>query len=79
MVEKDTGPQAGLKGIVEGFKGKIKEATGALTDDDELRQEGKAQQDKADAQRDVAVREAQADKARAVAEAQEARQRSHQS
>jgi uncharacterized protein YjbJ (UPF0337 family) len=79
MADKDTGPQAGLKGIVEGVKGKIKEATGALTDKDELRKEGQAQQDKADAQREVAIKEARAEKARAVAEAREAQQRSHQS
>lgn len=77
--DRDTGPEAGLNGIVEGVKGKIKEATGALTDKDELRKEGQAQQDKADAQREVAIREAQAEKARATAEAHEAQQRSHQS
>jgi uncharacterized protein YjbJ (UPF0337 family) len=78
MIDKDSGPQAGLKGIIEGVKGKIKEASGALTNRDELRKEGQAQQDKADAQRDVAIREAQAEKARATAEAREAQERSHQ-
>ena len=70
MADKDGGPQAGLKGIAEGFKGKIKEATGALTDRDDLR--------KADARRDVAVKEAKAEKARATAAAHEAQLRSHQ-
>ena len=79
MSNKDSGPVAGVKGVVEGVKGKAKEAVGAVTGNDELKQEGAAQQDKADAQRDVAVKEAEAEKARAVASAREAEQRSHQS
>ena len=79
MSDKDSGPVAGVKGVVEGVKGKAKEAVGAVTGNDELKQEGAAQQDKADAQRDVAVKEAEAEKARAVASAREAEQRSHQS
>jgi uncharacterized protein YjbJ (UPF0337 family) len=75
---KDTGPEAGAKGVVEGIKGKVKEAAGAATGKDELRREGRAQQEKADSQRDVAAKEAQADKARAEASAHEAEQRSHQ-
>ena len=39
MADKDTGPEAGAKGVVEGVKGKVKEATGALTDNEDLRQE----------------------------------------
>jgi uncharacterized protein YjbJ (UPF0337 family) len=76
--DKDTGPQAGAKGVIEGLKGKVKEAAGALTGQDELKQEGEAQQAKADAQRDVAAKEAEAEKARAQAEVHEAEQRSHQ-
>jgi uncharacterized protein YjbJ (UPF0337 family) len=76
---KDTGPEAGLKGVVEGVKGKAKEAVGALAGDDDLRQEGEAQQKKADAQRDVAAKETEAEKARAEAAAHEAEQRAHQS
>ena len=78
MSDKDTGPEAGIKGVVEGVKGKVKEAAGALTGKEELRREGQAQQEKAEAQRDVAVKEAQAEKARGVADAREAEQRSHQ-
>jgi uncharacterized protein YjbJ (UPF0337 family) len=78
MSEKDSGPVAGVKGVVEGVKGKAKEAVGAVTGNDELKQEGVAQQEKADAERDVAVKEGEADKARAVAAAREAEQRSHQ-
>jgi uncharacterized protein YjbJ (UPF0337 family) len=78
MAEKDSGPEAGAKGIVEDVKGKVKEAAGALTGKDELKREGEAQQDKAAAERDVAAKEAEAEKARAEAEAHEAEQRSHQ-
>src|ERR1700722_3322883 len=76
---KDTGPEAAVKGIVEDVKGKAKEAAGAIAGKDELRREGRAQQDKAGAERDVAAKEAEAEKARAEAEAHEAEQRSHQS
>jgi uncharacterized protein YjbJ (UPF0337 family) len=75
---KDTGPEAGAKGVVEDVKGKVKEAAGAIAGKDELRNEGRAQQDKAAAERDVAAKEAQAEKARAEAEAHEAEQRAHQ-
>jgi uncharacterized protein YjbJ (UPF0337 family) len=78
MSDKDSGPEAGAKGIVEDVKGKAKEAVGALTGKDELKLEGEAQQAKADAQRDVAVKEGEAEKARAEASAHEAEQRSHQ-
>jgi uncharacterized protein YjbJ (UPF0337 family) len=75
---KKTGPEAGARGVVEAVKGKAKEAAGAVADNDELRREGKAQQDKADSERKVARKEAEAQKARAEAEAHEAEQRSHQ-
>jgi uncharacterized protein YjbJ (UPF0337 family) len=78
VAEKNSGPEAGAKGVVEGVKGKAKEAVGAVTGNDEMRDEGAAQQRKADAERDVAKKEAQAEKARATAEAHEAEQRSHQ-
>ena len=74
----DTGPESGVKGAVEEVKGKAKEAFGALTGDEEKKREGAAQQEKADAQRDVAKEEAQAEKARAAAKAKEAEQRAHQ-
>jgi len=75
---KDTGPEAGAKGIFEDVKGRGKEAAGAVAGKDELRREGKAQQNKAAAERDVAAKEAEAEKARAEAEAHEAEQRAHQ-
>ncbi len=76
--EKDTGPEAGVKGVVEGIKGKAKEAAGAVTGRDELRREGRAQQEKAESQREVATKEAEAEKARADAKVHESDQRSHQ-
>jgi uncharacterized protein YjbJ (UPF0337 family) len=75
---KETGPEAGAKGAVEDLKGKVKEAAGAVTGKDQLRHEGRAQQEKAAAERDVAAKEAEAEKARAEAEAHEAEQRAHQ-
>ncbi|MGB3896580.1 CsbD family protein [Mycolicibacter sinensis] len=78
MSDKDSGPEAGIKGVVEDVKGKVKEAAGTVTGDDSLKREGQAQQDKAEAQREVATKEAEAEKARAKAEAEEARQRAEQ-
>jgi len=78
MSDNDTGPAAGVKGVVEDAKGKAKEAVGALTGKENLRQEGRAQQEKAESQREVATKEAEADKARAEAKVHEADQRSHQ-
>jgi uncharacterized protein YjbJ (UPF0337 family) len=75
---KETGPGAAVSGVVEDLKGRAKEAAGAVRGDDELREEGRAQQDKASAERDVATKEAEADAARAKASAHEAEQRAHQ-
>ena len=74
----DSGPEAGIKGIVEDVKGKAKEAVGSVTGNDDLKREGAAQQDKAEAEREVAQKEAEADKARAEAKAHEAEQRANQ-
>jgi uncharacterized protein YjbJ (UPF0337 family) len=35
MSEKDTGPEAGVEGVVEGVKGKAKEVVGAVTGNEE--------------------------------------------
>jgi len=77
-MDKETGPSAGAKGIVEDIKGKVKEVAGEVTGDDSLEQEGRAQQDKASAQRDVAEHEAKAEAARTEADMREAEQRLHQ-
>lgn len=73
-----SGAGEGLAGVVEGAKGKVKEAAGAVTGRDDLRREGEAQQDKADSQREAAEKEAQAEGARAAADANEAREKSEQ-
>jgi uncharacterized protein YjbJ (UPF0337 family) len=78
MADHKSGPEAGASGVFEDVKGKAKEAAGAVTGNDRMRDEGRAQQDKADAERTVAQKEAEAERARAEADMQEARQRSHQ-
>jgi len=72
--KKNTGPEEGIKGVVEDVKGKAKEAVGTVTGRDDMVREGKAQQDKADAQKDVAKKEAEAEAARGGAKAAEKRQ-----
>ncbi|QNI08910.1 CsbD family protein [Mycobacterium kubicae] len=74
----DSGPAEGAKGVGEGIKGKAKEAIGSVTGSDDLKNEGAAQKEKADAQRDVAKKEAEAESARGGAEAAEERQKSNQ-
>lgn len=74
----NSGPQEGIKGVVEDVKGKAKEAVGTVTGRDDLTEEGKAQQDKADAQRDVAQKEAEAESARGAAKTAEKRQEANQ-
>jgi uncharacterized protein YjbJ (UPF0337 family) len=78
MTEKNSGPEEGVKGVVEDVKGKAKEAVGTVTGRDDLTREGKAQQDKADAQQDAARKEAEAESARGGAKAAEERQKQEQ-
>lgn len=65
-------------GIAEEVKGRAKEAVGAVTNNDKLTSEGRAQQDKAQAARDAAKREAQAEGHRAEEKAAEGRERAAQ-
>ena len=74
----DTGPENAAKGGVEDIKGKAKEVIGEVTGDDSKEREGRAQQEKAKSQRDVAEHEAKADAARSEAAVHEAEQRMHQ-
>jgi len=74
----DSGPKEGVKGVVEDVKGKAKETVGTVTGRDDMQREGQAQQDKADAQQEVAQKEAEAEGARKAADTNEARQRSEQ-
>jgi uncharacterized protein YjbJ (UPF0337 family) len=78
MTDKNSGPEEGIKGVVEDVKGKAKEAIGTVTGRDELIQEGKAQQDKAEAERNVAQKEAEAEAARGGAKAAEKREQAFQ-
>ncbi|WP_327099232.1 CsbD family protein [Nocardia vinacea] len=78
MSEHKSGPREGVEGVVEDAKGKIKEAAGAVFGNDDLRGEGKAQQDKAESQREAATKEAAAEKQRAEAKLDEQRQRAYQ-
>jgi uncharacterized protein YjbJ (UPF0337 family) len=75
----DSGPVAAIKGVIEDVVGKAKEIAGIVISNDNLRNEGRAQQDKAQAQRDVAKNEAKADSARAAANTAEARQKAKSS
>lgn len=78
IVAGQSGPEEAAESTAEDLKGRVKEAAGALSGDPSLKKEGQAQQDKADAQRDVVAKEAEADEARTQAAAAEAEQRSHQ-
>ena len=78
MADNKSGPAEGLRGVVEGVKGKAKDAAGAVTGRDDLTREGQAQQDKAEAQRNAAKKEAEAESARGSAKVAEERQRSNQ-
>jgi len=73
-----SGPEEAIGGVAEDVKGKAKEAAGTVAGRDDLTQEGKAQQDKAEAQRDAAKKEAEAESARGGAKAAEKRQKSNQ-
>jgi uncharacterized protein YjbJ (UPF0337 family) len=71
-----SGPEEAIRGIIEDVKGKTKEIIGIVANHDRLRKEGRAQQDKAEAARNVARKEAEAEAARAAEQAAEARQKS---
>ena len=65
-------------GAGEELKGKVKEAAGAIADNDDLRREGQAQQDKGEAQRDAAEARAEAKAHDAKADVKETEQRAAQ-
>lgn len=73
-----SGPEEAIRGIVEDVTGKAKEIIGIVANRDGLRKEGRAQQEKAEAARNVAKKEAEAEAARLAEQAAEARQRSHE-
>ncbi|MGA9676513.1 MAG: CsbD family protein [Mycobacterium sp.] len=78
MSDRDSGPVAAIRGVIEDAIGKAKEIIGIVISHEGLRKEGRAQQDKAKAERDVAKKETQAEAARAAAGTAEARQKAAQ-
>ena len=62
-------------GIGEEIKGKAKEAAGSVVDNDDLRHEGRAQQDKGEAEREATQARAEAKAHEAKADAKEGEQR----
>ncbi|MFF0494435.1 CsbD family protein [Nocardia sp. NPDC004068] len=74
MSQHGSGPREAVEGVVEDVKGKAKEVAGIITGNENLKGEGRAQQDKAEAERTAAAKEAAAEKARAEAEVNKARQ-----
>ena len=58
MVSNVSGPIEAVRGIVEGVLGKAKEVVGIALGRHDVIKEGEAQQDKAEAQRDAAKKEA---------------------
>jgi uncharacterized protein YjbJ (UPF0337 family) len=75
MSDRDNGIVEGIKGVIEDAIGKTKEILGILINNESLRKEGRAQQDKASAQREVAKKETQAEAARAAEKTAEAREK----
>lgn len=75
MSENNSGPIAAVNSVINGVVGVVKQVLGIVFGRDDLKEEGKAQQDKAAAEKDVAKKEAEAEAARGEAAAQEARQK----
>ncbi len=66
-------------GIGEEIKGKAKAAAGSIVDNDDLRREGEAQQDKGEAEREATQARAEAKAHEAKASAKEGEQRAAES
>jgi uncharacterized protein YjbJ (UPF0337 family) len=65
-------------GIGEEIKGKVKQVAGDVTDNDDLRREGKAQEEKGKAEVSAAVHKAKAKGYEAEAEEKRAEERANQ-
>jgi uncharacterized protein YjbJ (UPF0337 family) len=65
-------------GAFDEAKGKLKEAAGSLTGSDDLRNEGQAQQQKAEHESEAARLRAEADSADAQAEGAATKEQAHQ-
>ncbi|MEZ5209606.1 CsbD family protein [Gordonia sp. (in: high G+C Gram-positive bacteria)] len=66
-----SGAMAGIKGVVDGVKGKAKEVAGNAVGNDDLAAEGRRERAEAGAERDIAKHEAQAEQARTEAHLRE--------
>lgn len=78
MVDVKSGPVEFVQGIVDDVVGKTKQVVGIIIGHNGLIEQGKAQQDKAEAQRNAGKKEAAAEKARGKAKAYEQRERAEQ-
>jgi len=78
MVDIKSGPIELVRGVIEAVFGKGKQFIGTILGRDDLINEGEAQEDKAEAQRNAGKKEAAADKARGKAKAAESRERAEQ-
>ena len=74
-----TGPQAAASSTAERLKGGLKQATGAVIGNEDMRREGAVQQDKAAAEAGVAREEGKAEESRAKANAAEQHERAARS
>lgn len=78
MVDVKSGPIELVRGVVEDVFGRTKQVIGIIIGRNDLVDEGKAQQDKAQAQRNAGRKEAAAERARGKAKAHESRERAEQ-
>jgi uncharacterized protein YjbJ (UPF0337 family) len=78
MVDNKSGPVELIRGIAEDVFGEAKEVIGTIIGRDDLINEGKAQRDKAEAQRNAGRKEAVAEKARGKAKVHESREPAEQ-
>ena len=78
MVDIKSGPVELVRGIIEDVFGRTKQIIGIIIGRDDLVKEGRAQRDKADAQRSAGRKEAEAEKARGKAKMHESRERAEQ-
>lgn len=77
-MSEQTGSGQPLERATEQVKGKAKEVAGTVTGDQELRKEGRAEQEMAAKRQEAAQKEAEADRARTEAREKEAEVRQHQ-
>ena len=73
-----SGPGNAVGGVFERVKGQAKQAVGSITDDDRLKREGQAQQEKGEARTQVGKEEGKAESSRAKVRTADARQRANE-